>query len=45
MSKEEIIKTITERIKSEYSKHKKLDWAEIAALKIYLTFDIKTKQR
>jgi hypothetical protein len=45
MSKEDIIKTIAERIKSEYSKHKELDWAEIAAIKIYSTFNIKSKQR
>ena len=45
MSKEEIIENIVQRIKDEYKKHKELDWAKIAAHKIYSTFDIKPKQR
>lgn len=37
MNKEEVIKSITQRIKDEYRKHKDLDWEEIAARKIYST--------
>lgn len=37
MSKEEIIQLIKERIEAEYTKHKELDWAGIAARKIYAT--------
>lgn len=35
MNKENTIKLITERIKSEHKKHKDIDWEEIAAHKIY----------
>jgi hypothetical protein len=35
MSKENIIKLIKERIKTEYDKHKNLEWDLIAAKKIY----------
>ena len=45
MSKEEIIQSIKERITSEHRKHKDLDWAEIAAIKIYSMYDIKTKTK
>jgi len=37
ITKEEIINIIDERIKTEYSKHNKLDWSKIAAHKIYAT--------
>lgn len=37
ITKEEIINIIDKRIKSEYSKHKELDWSNIAAHKIYDT--------
>ncbi len=42
MEKEEIIKAIAERIKEEQKKHERNipDWHEIAARKIYATFDI-----
>jgi len=30
-----VIKTIKDRIASEYDKHKRIDWQEIAAAKIY----------
>jgi hypothetical protein len=43
MSKEEIITLMAQRIKDEYNKHKELDWARIAATKIYTTFNIKQK--
>jgi hypothetical protein len=44
--KELIIKAIAERIKEEQKKHERNipDWHEIAARKIYATFDIKLKQ-
>ena len=35
MTKEEIVALIESRIKSEYRKHKTIDWEKIAALKIY----------
>jgi len=35
MTREEIIDLIESRIKSEYKKHGDLDWAGIAARKIY----------
>lgn len=35
MTKEEIIQGIKDRIESEFRKHKDLDWAEIAARKIF----------
>ena len=35
ITEEEIIQTIKHRIESEYHKHEDLDWAEIAARKIY----------
>ena len=35
ITEEEIIQTIKHRIESEYRKHEDLDWAEIAARKIY----------
>ena len=35
MTREEIINLIESRIKSEYKKHGDLDWAGIAARKIY----------
>jgi len=43
--KEQIIKAITQRIKEEQKKHERNipDWHEIAARKIYATFDITTK--
>jgi uncharacterized protein YktB (UPF0637 family) len=46
MEKEEIIKAIAERIKEEQKKHERNipDWHEIAARKIYATFDINPKQ-
>jgi hypothetical protein len=37
--KEKIIKLIERRIKSEYKKHPDLDWAKIAAIKIYRSLD------
>lgn len=37
MNKIEIISQIAERIRNEYKKHPELDWAEIAAVKIYVT--------
>jgi hypothetical protein len=42
MEKEEIIKAIAQRIKEEQKKHERNnpDWHEIAARKIYATFDI-----
>ena len=36
--KDEIVKQIKERILDEQRKHSNLDWAHIAALKIYATF-------
>ena len=44
--KEVIIKAIAERIKEEQKKHEHNipDWYEIAARKIYATFDINPKQ-
>lgn len=39
-TKLETIIEIKERIESEYKKHKSIDWAEIAANKIYATFSI-----
>jgi len=35
LSKEEIVQLIEERIVSEYRKHKNLNWAKIASIKIY----------
>lgn len=35
MDKKHIINSIADRIKSEYKKHKDLDWTYIAACKIY----------
>jgi hypothetical protein len=37
--KEKIIKLIESRIKSEFKKHPDLDWAKIAAIKIYRSLD------
>ena len=37
MNKEDQIASIKQRIIDEYRKHKTLDWAEIAARKIYST--------
>jgi len=34
LDKENMIKSIQSRIEAEYMKHKKLDWAQIAAIKI-----------
>ena len=34
-NKKKIINSISIRIKDEYRKHKNLDWAKIAAIKIY----------
>ena len=34
VSEDETINWITDRIKSEYEKHKTLDWARLAAIKI-----------
>jgi len=44
--KELIIKAIAERIKEEQKKHERNnpDWYEVAARKIYATYDIKLKQ-
>lgn len=44
--KELIIQAITERIKSEQKKHEHSipDWHEIAARKIYASFNISLKQ-
>ena len=44
--KEIIIKAIAQRIKDEQKKHEHSipDWHEIAARKIYASFDIKLKQ-
>ena len=44
--KENIIKWIAQRIKDEQRKHSKYDenWHEIAARKIFATYDIKLKQ-
>jgi hypothetical protein len=44
--KEIIIEAIVQRIKEEQKKHERSipDWHEIAARKIYATFDIKLKQ-
>jgi phage FluMu protein Com len=44
--KENIIKWIAQRIKDEQKKHENNipDWHEIAARKIYATYDIKLKQ-
>jgi len=44
--KEIIIEAIVQRIKDEQTKHEHSipDWHEIAARKIYATFDIKLKQ-
>jgi hypothetical protein len=44
--KELIIKIILERIKDEQKKHEQSipDWHEIAARKIYASFDIKLKR-
>ena len=44
MNKSETIKSITQRIKDEFRKHPKLDWAEIAARKIYSSHIGKSKQ-
>jgi hypothetical protein len=45
MDKERIVEGIKERIISEHKKHSGLlDWAHIAALKIYATYDIKLKE-
>lgn len=38
-TKEEIIYLINQRIKSEYKKHKNLDWSNIAARKIYSSLE------
>jgi hypothetical protein len=43
MSKEEQIASIKQRILDEHRKHKSLDWAEIAARKIYSTHLVKEK--
>ena len=37
MDEDKVIQEITNRINSEYSKHDELDWAGIAARKIYMT--------
>jgi hypothetical protein len=44
--KENIIKWIAQRIKDEQKKHERNipDWHEIAARKIYATYDIKLKK-
>ena len=39
MTKEEFIDLIESRIKSEYKKHRDLDWAGIAARKIYSSLE------
>jgi hypothetical protein len=46
MNKERIIEGITERIKSEFNKHskvKELDWAKLAAIKLYNSYLIELK--
>lgn len=44
MTKEDCIQSIRSRILSEFGKHKDLDWAEIAAHKIYSQFIEDKKQ-
>lgn len=44
LEKERIIASIERRINDEYRKHKLLDWAKIAAHKIYATHFIDTKK-
>lgn len=39
MTREELIDLIESRIKSEYKKHRDLDWAGIAARKIYSSLE------
>lgn len=39
MEKEKVIETIKLRIIAEHSKHKNIDWEEIAARKIYNAFE------
>ena len=41
MNKEQVIASIKQRILDEQKKHKTLDWAEIAARKIYSTHLVK----
>lgn len=41
MDKKHTINSIADRIKSEYRKHKDLDWSYIAACKIYNSFIMK----
>lgn len=41
MDKEQVIASIKQRILDEQRKHKTLDWAEIAARKIYSTHLVK----
>ena len=43
MNNEEQIASIKQRIIDEHRKHKDLDWAEIAARKIYITHLVKEK--
>ena len=45
VGKTKIINSIRDRIKSEYAKHNDLDWADIAAIKIYSMYDIKPKSK
>lgn len=44
LEKQRIIASIERRIKDEYRKHKLLDWAKIAAHKIYATHFIENKK-
>ena len=44
LEKQRIIASIERRIKDEYRKHKQLDWAKIAAHKIYATHFIENKK-
>jgi len=43
-NEEAIVQEIKARIQAEYSKHRELDWAYIAARKIYGSYDIKKKE-
>jgi len=45
MNKEEIIASIKQRILDEYKKHNTIDWAEIAARKIYATHFVTKKNK
>ena len=44
MNEEEIINSIKNRILAEHNKHASLDWAKIAAIKIYKSYNITKKE-